>query len=147
MASYQHDTLHPIMKPLLTAISTLLTSGSLLGCGGHPDCSTYAVLSAGPETATANHSAKAPGNTTLFQAAVTQKLVHTSSSCALPALSMIVQPNWTVSDPSKATISSAKDATNGLATCLAASITPITVTATDAGTSATLTATATLTCQ
>ncbi len=135
------------MKALLAAISMLLVSGILSSCGGHVDCSTYSVLSVGPMSGTANHSAKAPGNTTLFQASISQQLVHPSNSCVLPALGMLVQPSWTVSNPTQANISSAKDTTNGRAICLAASSSPITVTATVAGLPSPLTATATLNCE
>jgi hypothetical protein len=135
------------MRTAPAALATLLAVLSMGGCGGRPDCSTYSVMSVGPITASANHSAKAPANSAQFQAGITQQLVHPSSSCALPALAVAAEPNWTVSDPGKATISSAKDLTNGLATCLASSSSPITVTATQPSNPAALTATATLNCE
>jgi len=92
---------------------------ALCGCGSStPDCSqiTYKVV---PTTATADHAAAPPANQQKFSVAFD----NVPEGCSVPQV--VPQPNWFNLDPEHMSISSAKDATNGLATCLAAKDGPI----------------------
>ena len=108
-----------------------------------------------PLDAAADSSANAPANQQSFQASVAIQVVQQGDgSCPLSALRTAVHPAWANPDPDHLTISSADDATNGLATCIGATAGPVTLTATlPAGSTAlgtttkTLIATAQLVCK
>lgn len=113
---------------------------SLASCGG--DGCKMTGIAIQPPNATADHNAASPGNTTHFVAAAV-------IPGACPITAVMLQPDWTSSDTTNVTISSAKDSTNGTATCLNATATPATVTATlskSSTQSKTFVATAKLTC-
>jgi hypothetical protein len=117
--------LHPAMLLLLTARTCMRHNGLFLffllfiltGCSDPADpCSVTANIV--PATASADHSATAPGNQVQFS------LVNqVTGSC--PFIADIVG-TWSTSDPSHASIIN-EGATKGLATCLGSSATPITV--------------------
>ena len=134
------------MKLSLAALVLCSSCSVLLSCGSQPDCSTVSVLRVGPTNAAADHMAKAPDNAVQFTAFVGQSLVHPQNACGVPTIAAAVKPTWTVSDPTNVTISSAEDATNGLATCVGATTNPVTVTGTTRGSSGAITATATISC-
>ena len=93
----------------------------------------------------ADHTLAAPGNQQQFSAYAPEVVV--SGQCAVPQVVAPVRPQWTVSDMMDVTISSANDATNGLATCVGTTLTPATVTATYAEGPTTKSASGTLTCK
>ena len=67
--------------------------------------------------------------------------------CATPQILQLVPAAWNVSDPVNVHISSADDATNGLATCVGATNGAIVVTATLTSAGFTQTRQTSLTCQ
>ncbi len=120
-----------------------LVSLSLCGCGGSPNCDLPDVVSVSPASATADHGAEAPGGRQRFME--TSAPNTTVPGCPVPAHILLLQPNWTVSDPLHVSISSAKDDTNGLAICLGATQGAATIVA--VGTGTVPSRTATLTCK
>src|SRR3569832_2016583 len=80
-------------------------------CGSNTDCSKYSIA-VSPSSATANSAAAAPGNQTQFLV----QYKNTPSGCSYSQV--VPQADWTVSDTTDISISSAKDGTNGTATCL-----------------------------
>ena len=122
----------------LWSVAVFLAGLGLLGCGtAAPNCDSQLVFAVSPATGTADHAAKAPGNQQQFQDVGSYRAAK--PGCAVPALAVLQQADWTVSDPVNVSISSAKDGTNGLATCLGATPGPVTVTASGVATTATLT--------
>lgn len=112
----------------------LLGAGCVLlaGCGAAPPTCTVtglnlSVSTLGEQPAVADHMAPAPGNQVQFYAFPQEQL---KGDCAVPAVMASAQATWTVSDSVNVKISSAKDQTNGLATCVGATAAPATVTAT-----------------
>lgn len=85
------------------------------------------VVPADP-SATPDHTASPPGNQELFLAA--EGAGTGPEPCVFDDLSRPVPAQWTTSDPQDVSISSANDATNGLATCLNTTKAGATVTAT-----------------
>jgi hypothetical protein len=130
------------MKALL-----VLMLCTLLGCagGGNQSCVTQTVLSVGPTSGTADHSAAAPGNQQQFVA--TTSAGTSTPGCAVPLVIAQVNASWTTSDPLDTQISSGPLPSNGLATCINATSQPVTVTATYTAGTTTLTRIATLTCK
>lgn len=111
----------------------------LISCGDD-GCKTTGIA-VQPTNATADHNAASPGNTAQFFAHVV-----THGACVTTAAPLL-QPDWTTSDTVNVTISSAKDATNGTATCVQSTAAPVTVTASiPKTTTQNFTATAKLTC-
>ena len=111
-----------------------------------PDCShpttTSSVL---PVTATADHTAKPPGNQVQFRPQVVDNY---PAGCPVPALVPVIDDAiWTSSDPINVQISSAVGQTNGVATCVGATNGAVTITAKSAATGNALYGTASLTCQ
>jgi hypothetical protein len=133
---------------LVSAIASM--AAALAGCGTAASCSGGNVVEVSPAVATADHMAAAPGDQQQFSAYSSFKPSATSTGCAIPQVIAKLTPTWTVSDPTNVRISSAQDATNGLATCLGTTKSPVTVSAigtpASGGPSQTL-ATATLTCK
>src|SRR5215471_13792799 len=120
----------------------LLLSLAGAGCGGsgNHDCNMTAV-SISPASAIANHSAAPPGNQQRF---IPGPVLP--PGCPPPPLPFGFA-TWSVSDPVNVSISNAKDQTNGVATCMAATAGAITVTATATnGNGTTASGTAMLTC-
>ena len=122
----------------LVLVALLLTTGC-----GHQDCRSIG-LSVSPPSATADHTAAAPGNEAQFFASAVVR-----NGCATAACVNCSGQTWTVSDPGNVSISNnAND--NGTATCLGTTNGAVTVTATVSatrGSKHTLTQTAMLTCR
>jgi hypothetical protein len=118
----------------------------LAGCAAMPDCSHPTVTSSViPLTATADHTAKPPGNQVHFGP---QVIDNYPAGCAVPALVPVIDDAiWTSSDPINVQISNAVDSTNGLATCVGATVGAVTITAKSPATGNPLFGTASLTCQ
>lgn len=125
------------------ALLLLLVLLAVVGCGGSPKPQCFITgMNLGPSTATVNHAVAPPGNSAQFAAFQTSA----PSGCAF-ALSSLQAVTWTVSDTVNASISNTHDAAYGVATCINAAPSPITVTATTPPSNAVkVTATATLTC-
>ncbi len=123
------------MKSALVGIACLLCLAlSLVACGGGYSSSTdpkgcQKNISVDPLSATADHTAIAPGNQATFLASY----IYTGPACpALPAMNGNVDATWTTSDTVNTTIAPQKTSigTNGLATCTGATSTAATITAT-----------------
>jgi hypothetical protein len=69
-----------------------------------------------PLNGSAEHTAPAPGNQVHFQGI--GRATASPSSCPVPALAVLEYAAWSNPDPADIQISSANNATNGLATCL-----------------------------
>jgi len=94
-----------------------------MGCGGR--CCAGIGLNVTPATATANHTAAAPGNSQAFSA--TTLFGDCNGTPCTKNAAALIKADWTVSDPSVHLSSSAFTET---ATCPAAVTGPVTVTAT-----------------
>ncbi len=129
--------------------SVLILAGCslfLAGCGaGSSGCTLTENLAVSPASATADHSSASPGNQIHFTAFVSPSA---PPGCPIPEWVAQATPVWTNPEPLEISISSAQSVNNGLATCLAATSGPVTLTATipDPGTTP-ITKTTTLTCQ
>ena len=139
------------MKMLVSVVMTSVLAASM-GCASAPACVTSFSLQVGAVDANgaakaagnADHTQATPGNQQQYRASSGPTVV--SGQCALPALVKLVHPQWTTSDAVDISISSADDATNGLATCLGATLQPATLTATYTANGTTKTTSTTLTC-
>ena len=89
--------------------------------GGGDPCSPIPAVRVSPQNATLDHNAS-PGNSQRFFSFATA-----SPGCVAP-MSSLMNVSWSVSD-ANVSISNAKDATFGTATCLGPTSGPITVTA------------------
>jgi hypothetical protein len=129
-----------LLAPLAFAVA------ALTGCaGGTSDCTFTQSFNVSPLTATANHSAAAPGNQVQFFSTIAPKA--SAADCPVPLYIIAARPAWTNPDPLDLTISNANDATNGTAVCNSATSGPVTLTA-NVGSSATPSLqTVQLTCQ
>jgi len=123
---------------------TFLLSICNTGCGGHaqPDCTVVLALDVAPQTATADHLAAPPGNKISFVGAnsVVPGCIPTPGPIRLDL-------HWSVSDSANVTIGNTANVDYSVATCVHATPSPATVTAT--GTNrlgATISGTAALTC-
>jgi hypothetical protein len=144
MSTLKATEFQAVAKVFLPSFLALLI-GLSAGCGGHsaPDCSVATALGVIPNTATADHLAATPGNKISF-----------FGSDILPN-GCIPQPGpfrtdlkWSVSDPANVSIGNTPNVDYGVATCINATPSPATVTAT--GTNRlgdTISGTATLTCK
>ena len=123
------------MKSLTIALMSfvaLVSAVGFLGCGAvsHTEnCSILAALKVSPQQGTADHTAIPPGNQVSFAAVPVAQ-----PGCALPEI-VPYPATWSTSDPVNTSIG----ATTGLATCINATSTPATITATAGGTSGTAT--------
>src|SRR5260370_20390866 len=108
----------------LAGVCLGVTLLSTMGCGGN-DCGVSG-LNVVPATATADHTAAAPGNGQTFSASLQFK--NKSGCVAITAA--LVNSNWTASDPSVHLSSSPTSLMT--ATCTAAVTNPVTITATSA---------------
>ena len=131
------------------AVPALVAGLSMLaGCGSaSPDCATVSVLTVGPGAATVSSAAAAPENQVHFQVSSSARLVDAKAACAVPANSALVHATWTNPDTVHIAISSADDATNGLAVCKGPTAGAVTLTASFGTGTAAQAATAQLTCQ
>jgi hypothetical protein len=109
-----------------------------MGCGGNGGCAVSGI-NVVPSTATADHAAAAPGNSQVFNTAVT-----TSGDCPGVGTSVLPNANWTASDPSVRLSTSPTSVVT--ATCTAAVVGPVTITATTPLGGLMFTGRATLTC-
>ncbi len=125
---------------------------ALAGCGSAPGSGckvTGFSLGIGSQTPViagsyvADHRAASPGNSVAFTAG---EGALSGPGCATPQHLALVPAQWTVADPTNVSISSADDATNGVATCLGATDGPVKVSATASQGGFTETASALLTC-
>lgn len=134
-----------VPRAFLPFLLPLLFIAGSAGCGGHsaPDCSVAIALGVVPNTATADHLAAAPGNKISF-----------FGSDILPN-GCIPQPSpfrtdlkWSVSDTANVSIGNTPKVDYGVATCINAAPTPVTVTATGPNRlGATMSGSSTLTCK
>ena len=111
------------MRAVLLLVVGAMT-GMLMGCSAMgPDCSrggtAYKIA---PATGMADHAAAAPGNQQQFSIT---SMATAASGCPVSAVVTQVYGTWTSSDPINVAVSSAHDATNGLATCLGATAGPV----------------------
>lgn len=110
---------------------------ALMGCGSNhsglgacnPDGFLMSVGPADPNAAP-DHTAVPPGNQEQFQAGI--GAVY-GPGCATPEVLHLANAQWSTSDAKNVTISSANDATNGLATCLGATQATVSATLTSDG--------------
>ena len=129
-----------VLSPLLSLATLLLSCGN-----GGVFCFFTSINVSATTTSTADHSAVAPGNQVHFAAfgsGLTAGCVATQSS--------LMNVTWSASDSQNVTISNAKDATFGTATCVHATNGPVTVTATlpsDLNNGTAASGTSTMTCQ
>lgn len=122
------------MRPWLLCLAVC----GLTGCAGAPscpsggctlDCTGKLILNAYPTSATADHSAAAPGNQQQFTVTEGETFYSPSGQiCVVPAIEAVVHPLWTNPDPLDISISSANDATNGAAVCTDSTSGPVTLT-------------------
>ncbi len=107
-------------------MAVLLVGPLLTGCGDNPTTTCFfGGVNVSPATATADHSAIAPGNSQQFLASGT----NLPSGCAAAAANLR-DVIWSVSDTTNVNISNIQDSTFGVATCVGATAGPATVTAT-----------------
>jgi hypothetical protein len=108
----------------------LLLSIAPIGCGvANQKCSTSVVDSVSPGSAVADHLSSSPGDQVQFTATSAPEETPVNSGCAVPAFITKLTSSWSVSDNINVKISSAQDATNGMATCIGATTGAVTVTA------------------
>ena len=107
----------------LAGVSLSVCVLATVGCAGS-DCN-FESLNVTPPTATVSHTAAAPANSQTFSASFQFKN-NPGSGCVAETASL-ANSNWTVSDPSVQLSSS--PATMVTATCTAAVVSPVTITA------------------
>ena len=129
---------------ILTCVCVGLVLIVAVGCGGAPDCGPVGV-SVSPNTATADHTAAPPGNQQQFFAFNSFPI---KQGCAAITAAILNNVTWSTSDPGDVSISNTQGSTYGVATCINAGSSPVTITATQSrqGGSA-FTGTASLTCK
>jgi hypothetical protein len=110
-----------ILVVLVASLGMACGCAAAAGAGG-PDCSgAYSYVT--PAAVTLDHTAAAPANSQQF---VLQN--YYPAGCPVPAV--VPAPDstvWSSSDPIDVPISSAHDATNGVATCVNATESPATI--------------------
>jgi hypothetical protein len=122
----------------------LLLAIFCIGCGGKSqvDC-TPLDLGVSPQTATADHAAAPPGNQASFIA-----FNGLRPGCPPTPGPIRTDVKWSVSDTVNTKIGNTLNVDYGVATCINATPSPVTVTATGTnGLGATITGTATLACK
>ena len=115
------------------------------GCGGKSqiDCTVARGLSVAPMSATADHATAAPGNKTSFVASDTPR-----PGCQPTPGPIRLDLKWSVSDSVNTTIGNTPNVDYGVATCVNATPSPVTVMATGTNrVGSTISGTATLTCK
>ena len=123
----------------------LLSCCALAGCGGSNSTTVCKItaITVFPQNVTADHAAPAPGNEQqflAFESGGTPGCVFTAAN--------LTSATWSVSDPVAVNISNVQGPNFGKATCMAATATPVTVTATvPVGDGTTVSATSSLSCK
>src|SRR3954452_20916583 len=107
------------MKRRLLLTMTIASVLVAAGCGNSDGACDTIGLNISPSTASVDHLAAAPANSQQFIA--TSKV---GPSCPAVTAAIRRDVTWFVSNPA-ATISNVNDTTYGVATCVAASATPI----------------------
>lgn len=97
-----------------------------VGCGGAANCGPVGV-SVSPNTATADHTAAPPGNQQQFFASNSFPI---KQGCAAITAAILNNVTWSTSDPGDVSISNTQGSTYGVATCINAVSSPVTITAT-----------------
>jgi hypothetical protein len=120
---------------------------AVAGCGGKTqmqvNCGVALQLSVAPQSATADHAAASPGNKTSYVAADAPP-----PGCIPTPGPLRTDLKWSVSDTVNTTIGNTPKVDYGVATCINATPSPVTVTAAGPNSlGATITGTATLTCK
>jgi hypothetical protein len=134
-----------VQRTFLPFLLPLLFIAGSAGCGGHssPDCSVALALAVAPPTATSDHLAAAPGNKISFVASD-----QPPAGCPPTPGPLRLDLKWSVSDPANVTIGNTQNVDYGVATCINAAPTPVTVTASGPNKlGATIMGTSTLTCK
>jgi hypothetical protein len=134
-----------VQRTFLPFLLLFLFIAGSAGCGGHssPDCSVALALAVAPPTATADHLAAAPGNKISFVASD-----QPPAGCPPQPSPLRLDLKWSVSDSTNVSIGNTPNVDYGVATCINATPTPVTVTASGPnGLGATITGTATITCK
>lgn len=131
-------------RSFLVLVLTSIMFIWITGCGGHsqPDCTVVLGLTVAPQTATADHLAASPGNKISFVGS--NSIVP---GCIPTPVPLRLDLHWSVSDSANVTIGNTQNVDYGVATCIHATPSPATVTAT--GTNrlgTTISGTATLSC-
>ena len=127
-----------VVTPVLVALLLLQGCGSFSGC-------FYSNLGVNGSAQSADHTSVPPGNTIVFLAFGS----GTNKGCSSTQANL-TNVTWSVSDTQNVSISNAKDQTFGHATCLHATSSPVTVTATlpsDLNNGVTATGSSTMTCK
>ena len=102
---------------VLGAMGMLAAGAVVCGCGvpaTSAGCTNSYRLMVSPTSATADHNAAAPGNQVQFSGA---SAIIAPAGCAAPAVMVPEYATWDNPDPINIQISSARDATNGIAVC------------------------------
>ena len=128
-------------------VSILACTIALAGCGS-TNCNnltyTLHVTASTTPAGGPNHAAPSPGNQEQFSATLDP---DPNAGCVINYMVPRALATWTVSDTRDISISSAKDDTNGLATCPHATAQPATVTASYTQNGMTQTASTTMSCK
>ncbi len=131
------------MTRRLTLFLLLIATASAVACG-NSDCHLTAI-NVSPSSATADHSAAAPGNQAQFAANG-----EFSANCVqLACVNCLQGVTWSVSDPANVSLTPVTGQSVVVATCIANTSGSVTVTATApvaAGSNDTVVGTASLTC-
>lgn len=138
------------MKSPLTFALALAAFATSCGTDKTNCSSTFTGIAITPTTATADHTAATPGNQATF---VAFAQYNYPNGCAIPAVLQVLTAQWSVSDTTDVAIANTPSGQvpGGVATCLSAVTSPVTVKA--AATSptgvpaGTFTSTAQLTCK
>jgi hypothetical protein len=142
-----HSSHHSLFLLPFIFLFGLAVIAGLAGCGAHtppPDCA-FTSLTISPSSATANHVAASPGNQVNFMGFDGARPAACGPVNFLVAIRQDLK--WTVSDAVNAKIGNTANVDYGIATCVNAAGTPITVTASGPNANgATITGTAALTC-
>jgi hypothetical protein len=148
-ASGSTNSYRPLYLIACVACAGLMVMAALTGCGGTTmqDC-TVTALNISPASATASHTAAAPGNQAVFIAFdAINKLPAGCVALGTGTQAQRVDVKWTVSDTANVKIGNTVGADYGIATCVNAAPSPVTVTASGPnGKGVTITGTSTLTC-
>lgn len=119
------------MKKMMALLG--LCGAHLVGCGSadtHPACTPtgfHEVVRPADLSAAPDHELMPPGNQEFYIAGVGSEI---GPNCPWTNLYKLTPAQWTTSDPTHVSISSASDTTNGQVTCLGATAPGATVSAT-----------------
>ena len=114
------------MAVLVLAMAALMLTGCAAVVAG-PNCALAGeTFKVGPALGMADHMAVPPGNQQQFTVTAAQTA---PIGCPVSTAVVLLHATWANPDPTDVSISSANDATNGLATCLGATTSPVVLTA------------------